>query len=403
MKASAAQIRAAVENPKPDTRLYLFHGPDEAGAADLAARLARALGPEAERVDLDIKALREQPGRLADEAASMSLFGGARYIRLSGIDESAGEAISLLLAAERAGNPVIAIGPGLKASGKLVKMAIATPSALAFACYVPEGMDAAKLAATIAREQGLRLTGDLPRRLAAACNGDRARSFEPWRGNKAPVVKRYHCGGRDAEDRAAIGIGACSVSEHFGRRLPARGLAWNDKGGCRRGSRRLLVEVYPGAADGDQQGYGHNEIYVTRIVATADVPAHDATSREASFEASTRAGRAGFHRGSRTVDAAPAPEPPGQIPHGAGRFHGWHIVDSGRAPGLATQQPRQRHPSSPPQSETCDGFIAINRTCRDVTAVEPDQRRQRMPIDPDQRAPAVARQVSDRARAVRTS
>jgi DNA polymerase-3 subunit delta len=174
MKASAGQIRAAVDKPDPAVRLYLFHGPDEAGAAELAERLARALGPDAERVDLDMKALREQPGRLADEAASLSLFGGARYVRLSGIEEAAGEAIGLLLGAERAGSPVIAIGPGLKASGKLVKTAIATPAALAFACYVPEGIDAVRLATTVAREHGLRLTGDVPQRLAAATGGDRA-------------------------------------------------------------------------------------------------------------------------------------------------------------------------------------------------------------------------------------
>ncbi|MBX3565383.1 MAG: DNA polymerase III subunit delta [Sphingomonas sp.] len=174
MKASAAQIRAAVDKPGANTRLYLFHGPDEAGAADLAERLARALGPEVERIDLDMKALREQPGRLADEAASLSLFGGVRYIRLLGAEESATEAISLLLAAERAGNPVVAIGPGLKASGKLVKLAIADPAAMSHGCYVPEGIEATKLAANVAREHGLRLTGDVPQRLAAACGGDRA-------------------------------------------------------------------------------------------------------------------------------------------------------------------------------------------------------------------------------------
>lgn len=174
MKASAAQIRAAVDKPNPATRLYLFHGPDESGAAELAERLARALGPDVERVDLDMKALREQPGRLADEAASMSLFGDVRFVRLTGVEEAAGEAISLLLAAERAGNPVVAIGPGLKTSGKLVKSAIAAQSALTFACYVPEGIDAARLATTVAREHGLRLTGDVPQRLASATGGDRA-------------------------------------------------------------------------------------------------------------------------------------------------------------------------------------------------------------------------------------
>ncbi|HEX8302144.1 DNA polymerase III subunit delta [Sphingomonas sp.] len=174
MKASPAQIRAAVDKPNPATRLYLFHGPDEAGAADLAERLARALGPDVERIDLDMKALREQPGRLADEAASLSLFGGVRYIRLLGADEGAAESIGLLLSAERAGNPVVAIGPGLKASGKLVKTVISAPAALSHGCYVPEGIEATKLAATVAREHGLRLTGDVPQRLATACAGDRA-------------------------------------------------------------------------------------------------------------------------------------------------------------------------------------------------------------------------------------
>lgn len=174
MKATASQIRAAVDKPNPDTRLYLFHGPDEAGAAELAARVARALGEHVERVDLDMKALREHPGRLADEAASMSLFGEARLVRVGAIEEGAIEAVTLLLGAERAGNPVVAIGPGLKASGKLVKAAIASPRALAFACYVPEGIDAAKLAAGIGREHGLRLSSDLAQRLASASGGDRA-------------------------------------------------------------------------------------------------------------------------------------------------------------------------------------------------------------------------------------
>jgi DNA polymerase III subunit delta len=174
MKATASQIRAAVDKPNPDTRLYLFHGPDEAGAAELAERLARALGPEAERVDVDMKSLRDQPGRLADEAASLSLFGGVRYVRVAGIEEGAIEAVTLLLEAERAGNPVIAIGSGLKASGKLAKLAIASQRALAFACYVPEGIDAAKLASAVARQHGLRLTSDLAQRLASASGGDRA-------------------------------------------------------------------------------------------------------------------------------------------------------------------------------------------------------------------------------------
>lgn len=174
MKANATTIRTALDNPKPDTRFYLLHGPDEAGAMEMAARLARAIGPDVERIDIESKTLRSSPGQLADEAASLSLFGGKRLIRVTGIDEFAVEAVTLLLGAEQAGNPVVAIGPGLKATGKLVKMAIAAPNAIAHACYVPEGLDAQRLVQTIAREHGLRLSGDVPQRMAAACGGDRA-------------------------------------------------------------------------------------------------------------------------------------------------------------------------------------------------------------------------------------
>jgi DNA polymerase-3 subunit delta len=174
VKATAPQIRAAMDAPKPETRLYLLHGPDEAGAAELAARLARAIGPDVERVDIEAKELRSNPGRLADEAASMSLFGGARLIRVMAADEFTVEAFSLLLSAERAGNPVVAIGPGLKTSGKLVKLAIASSAAMAHACYVPEGAGAVQLVQMIGREHGLRIPTDVAQRLAQASNADRA-------------------------------------------------------------------------------------------------------------------------------------------------------------------------------------------------------------------------------------
>ena len=44
MKANFNQIRAALDAPSPDIRLYLLHGPDESGAIDLVQRLARTMG-----------------------------------------------------------------------------------------------------------------------------------------------------------------------------------------------------------------------------------------------------------------------------------------------------------------------------------------------------------------------
>ncbi|MBR0552996.1 DNA polymerase III subunit delta [Stakelama marina] len=174
MKVSAGQINGQIDRLASDVRLYLFHGPDEAGAQALAERLARAVGPDAERIDIEPAALRSNPGLLADEAASISLFGGSRFIRVSGAGEEVLAACSTLLDAPQAGNPVVVIAPGVKTSGKLVKAAIAAPGAVSFGCYVPEGAEASRIAAAMARDTGLRLTGDAPARLWEATGGDRA-------------------------------------------------------------------------------------------------------------------------------------------------------------------------------------------------------------------------------------
>ncbi len=174
MKASANQIRAALARPGPDIRLYLLHGPDEAGASDLARTLAKAMGPDAERVDLDGVQLRSDPSRLADEAAAMSLFATARHVRVASAGEESLEAFTTLLNADRAGNPVVAIAPSVKTSAKIVKLALESPRAMAFACYAPTAADAERLASTMAGEQGLRPAPGVARRLVETTGGDRA-------------------------------------------------------------------------------------------------------------------------------------------------------------------------------------------------------------------------------------
>lgn len=174
MKLRPDQVGGKLDRPAADIRLYLFHGPDTAGAMALAARLGKGVGEEAERVDLDGATLKGRPGILADEAASMSLFGDRRHIRVTGMGEESVEAVTLLLGAERAGNPVAAIAPTVKATSKLVKLVTAATNAIAIACYVPSAAEAAKLAVSLAREQGMTLLGDVADRLAIVTAGDRA-------------------------------------------------------------------------------------------------------------------------------------------------------------------------------------------------------------------------------------
>ena len=139
MKASENQLIGALDTASPAIRLYLLHGPDEAGAADHAARLGRALGADAEKVTIEPMMLRGEPGRVVDEARSLALFGGRRWILVSGVGDEVLAAAQMLLAEPRVEHPVVMLGPGLRNSSKLVQFAIAQPAAMSFACYVPDG------------------------------------------------------------------------------------------------------------------------------------------------------------------------------------------------------------------------------------------------------------------------
>ena len=102
------------------------------------------------------------------------------------------------------------------------------------------------------------------------------------------------------------------------------------------------------------------------------------------------------------VDAAPSRKAPRQIPSCIRRRALRDIVDAGRAPGLAAQQPRQRHPAARPQTETRDGLVGIHRAGGQMPALVADQRRQRVAVDPDQAAAGETGQANRRDMTVAT-
>jgi len=174
VKANANEIARALDAANGPVRFFLLYGPDEAGSAALARRLERAMGQEAERIDLEGSTLKADPARLVDEAASISLFGERRWIRIQPAGDEIAAAVASLLDADVAGNPVVALAGALKPSSPLVKLALDHRLALAHPSYVPDARDAAQIAETLAREAGLRLPRDLGRALAMSCSNDRS-------------------------------------------------------------------------------------------------------------------------------------------------------------------------------------------------------------------------------------
>ena len=173
LRADSPAARNALDAPSPTIRLYLLHGPDEAGSEALAARFGKAMGEGAERVDLDGATLRGDPARLADEAAAFSMFGDKRWIRVQPAGEEILPAVEALMSAPATGNPAIVIAGNLRKTSKLLTFAEGQQGAVTIVSYAPEGRNAEALAVSLARELGLELPGDLARRLVALSHGER--------------------------------------------------------------------------------------------------------------------------------------------------------------------------------------------------------------------------------------
>jgi DNA polymerase-3 subunit delta len=174
MKANRAQIERALKAADGEIRLFLLYGPDEAGSRSLAKLVAAAMGPSADRVDLTGAELKSDPARLADEAASISLFGDRRYIWVEPAGDEASEAAQALIDAPMAGNPVVTVAGALKPASRLLKLALAAPCAMAFASYVPEGAEADRMVLDLARGLGLGMRPDVARRIVDGSGGNRA-------------------------------------------------------------------------------------------------------------------------------------------------------------------------------------------------------------------------------------
>jgi len=173
LKAKRNEIERALDLADGQIRLFLLHGPDVAGSKALAARLAASIGADSERVDLAHATLKADPARLADEAASLSLFGSRRCIVVEGGGDDLVDSVEALMMAPAAGNPAILLTGSLKRGSKLLALVDASTLAMSFASYALEGRDADRMVTDLARAAGLSLTPDVARRLAEESAGDR--------------------------------------------------------------------------------------------------------------------------------------------------------------------------------------------------------------------------------------
>jgi DNA polymerase-3 subunit delta len=172
VKATKATIARAVDQPSPDVRLYLFHGPDEAQSRALGGRVLEVLG--ATKFVVAAGTVKSDPAVLVDEASALSLFGGKRAVWVEPATKDIEAGVAALLEGPSVESPVIAIAGTLPKISQLLKLAEASRLAIAYASYAPEGADAERMVSDIGRRYGLRMAPTVAARIADAAGNDQA-------------------------------------------------------------------------------------------------------------------------------------------------------------------------------------------------------------------------------------
>jgi DNA polymerase-3 subunit delta len=241
VQVKPADADRMLAKPDPAVRVVLVYGDDEGLVSERAGRFAEAVtGKDGEHLRLDMSALSDNPGRLADEANAIPMFGGRRAIslRVSG-NRSIEDALHALLEQPPKDSWVIVIAGELRKSSPLRKLAENAKGVWAVACYADTARDLDRLIDEETKASGVTIAPDARELLKNLIGSDRLLS-------RAEVQKLclYAIGspGITADDvRALIGDGGASALDET-----IDALAAGDSPALDRGYRRLVSSGTPG-------------------------------------------------------------------------------------------------------------------------------------------------------------
>lgn len=175
MKLAANRVEAFVR--APDVPAVLIYGPDAGLVKERLDKLAKTvvedLSDPFRLVDLTMPMLKEDPARLADEIAALSMMGGRRVVRVrDASDALAGPLQSWLN--NPVGDALLLIEAGeLTPRSALRKLAESEQKLAALPCYADEGGSLHAVIADSLRNHGLSAEPDAVAWLADHLGGDR--------------------------------------------------------------------------------------------------------------------------------------------------------------------------------------------------------------------------------------
>lgn len=177
MKLQGGRIEAFVARPDPKARAVLVYGPDTGLVRERVERLMRTVvddpGDPFRVADLTPDDLKQDPARLLDEAAALSLSGGRRVVRLRDAADAVAAKVKSFLEDPKGDALVILQAGDLAKTSSLRKLCEGADNAAALPCYTDEGAGLETLVRDTMGAAGLAVSTDAMGFLLSHLGGDR--------------------------------------------------------------------------------------------------------------------------------------------------------------------------------------------------------------------------------------
>ena len=177
MKLAARQVERFLQDPDPAVRAVLLYGPDaglrrERSAGLLAKIVADPNDPFCVS-EIGAGQLKDDPTRLADEAAALTFGGGRRFVRVRDASDKITPVLKDFLADSPGEAFVVVEADDLPARSTLRKLFEADKAAAAVACYHDDARSLDGVVRAFFAEAGIGVARDAAAFLASQLGGDR--------------------------------------------------------------------------------------------------------------------------------------------------------------------------------------------------------------------------------------
>lgn len=173
----AGDVEGALRRPDPRIGVFLFYGPDigliNERARAVAERSVDDPSDPFQLIRIDGDDIAADPGRLADEAGTMGLFGGKRAVWVKSTSRNIAPAVEAVLKGELQDTVIVIEGGDLQKSSPLRTVCERSQRALALPCYADTGRDLGAIVDEALKDNGFSITRDARTALLTSLGGDR--------------------------------------------------------------------------------------------------------------------------------------------------------------------------------------------------------------------------------------